>query len=60
MTWVAGVLDTFLGLPLTPPGIEVLEGRRKLGPSEPYKVGDNSIKCIMWWSLAGLCLCDMV
>uniref|UniRef100_A0A673WND2 Dehydrogenase/reductase 12-like a n=1 Tax=Salmo trutta TaxID=8032 RepID=A0A673WND2_SALTR len=35
----------------------VLDGRRKLGPSDPYKVGDNSM---MWWSLAGLCLCDMV
>ena len=33
MTRVAGVLDHFLGLPLTPPGIEVLDGR-KLGPSD--------------------------
>ena len=30
---VAGVLGNLLGLPLTPPGIEVLDGR-KLGPSD--------------------------
>ena len=27
MTWVAGVFDNFYGRPLTPPGIEVLDGR---------------------------------
>ena len=33
MTWVAGVFDHFQGLPLTPPGIEILDGR-KLGPGD--------------------------
>ena len=33
MAWVGGVFNIFLGLPLTPPGIEVLDGR-KLGPSD--------------------------
>jgi hypothetical protein len=33
MTWVAGVFDIFKGLPLTPIGIEVLDGR-ELGPSD--------------------------
>ena len=33
MTRVAGVFDNFQGLPLTPPGIEVLDGR-KLCPSD--------------------------
>ena len=33
MSRVAGVFDNFLGLPLTPAGIEVLDGR-KLGPSD--------------------------
>ena len=33
MTRVAGVSDNFSGLPLTQPGIEVLDGRR-LGPSD--------------------------
>ena len=32
MTRVAGVFDSFYGLPLTPPDIEVLDGR-KLVPS---------------------------
>jgi hypothetical protein len=27
MNWVAGVFDNFQGLSLTPPGIEVLDGR---------------------------------
>ena len=30
---VAGVFDNFMGLPLKPPSIEVLDGR-KLGPSD--------------------------
>jgi hypothetical protein len=33
MTRVAGVFGNFWCLPLTPPGIEVLDGR-KLGPSD--------------------------
>ena len=33
MTRVAGVFDNFYGLPLTPPALEVLDGR-KLGPSD--------------------------
>ena len=33
MTSVAGVFDHFQGLPLTPPGIEVLDGR-KLDPGD--------------------------
>ena len=33
MTRVAGVLGNVLGLPLTPPGTELLDGR-KLGPSD--------------------------
>jgi hypothetical protein len=33
MTRVAGVYDNFQGLPLTPPGIKVLDCR-KLGPSD--------------------------
>ena len=33
MTRVAGVFDNFHGLPLTPPGIEVLDGRKR-GPSD--------------------------
>ena len=33
MAWIAGVFDNCLGLPLTPPGIEVLDGR-ELGPSD--------------------------
>ena len=33
MTRVAGVFDNIHGLPLTPPGIEVLDGR-KLGPGD--------------------------
>jgi hypothetical protein len=32
---VTGVFDNFLGLPLTPPSIEVLDGR-KLGPIDIY------------------------
>ena len=33
MTWVTGVFDHFLGFPLTPPSILVLDGT-KLGPSD--------------------------
>ena len=33
MTGVAGVFDNFLGLPLTPPGVEVLDDRQ-LSPSD--------------------------
>ena len=33
MTRVAGVFNNVFGLPLTPPGIEVLDGR-KLGPGD--------------------------
>ena len=33
MNWVAGVLDIFQGIPLTLPGIEVLDDRQ-LGPSD--------------------------
>ena len=33
MTRVAGVFAIFWGIPLTPPGIEVLDGR-KLGPGD--------------------------
>ena len=33
MVWVARVFDNILGLPLTPPGIEVLEGS-ELGRSD--------------------------
>ena len=33
MTGVAGVFDHFLGLPLTPPGVEVLDDRQ-LSPSD--------------------------
>ena len=42
MTRVAGVFDTFLGLPLTPPGIEVLDSR-KLGPSDV--LGQSPSEC---------------
>ena len=35
MTRVDGVFVNFQGLPLTPPGIEVLDGR-KLGPSDVF------------------------
>ena len=33
MTWVTEVSDDFMGFPLTPPIIQVLDGR-KLGPSD--------------------------
>ena len=33
MTWVTGVSDNFMGFPLTPPIIQVLDGRT-LGPSD--------------------------
>ena len=33
MAWGAGVFDSYLGLPLTPPGIEVMDGR-ELGPRD--------------------------
>jgi hypothetical protein len=33
MAWVSGVYDHFWGLPLTPTGIEFLDGR-ELGPSD--------------------------
>ena len=47
MTRVAGVFDHFQGLPLTPPGIEVLDGR-KLGPRDvlgrTHKVIQSDLK----------------
>jgi hypothetical protein len=33
MTGVAGVVDNFQGLPLTPPGVEILDGRQ-LSPTD--------------------------
>ena len=33
MAWMTGVFDNFMGLSLTPPGIEVLDGG-ELGPSD--------------------------
>ena len=48
MTWVTGVFDNFLGLPLTPSGIEVLDGR-EFGP-------------VMYWpyALPSVVLCRAV
>ena len=45
MTRVAGVFDNFLGLPLTPPGIEVLDGR-KLGPSDVLGRTHYPLSCL--------------
>jgi hypothetical protein len=44
MTRVAGVFGNFKGLSLTPPGIEVLDGR-KLGPGDV--LGRNTHCCAL-------------
>lgn len=45
MTRVAEVFDNFQGLPLTPPGIEVLDGR-KLGPSNVLGRTHYPLQCL--------------
>jgi hypothetical protein len=49
MTWVSGVVDNVMGLPLTPPCIWVLDGR-KLGPSDVldcthYPLSRLTVRC---------------
>ena len=45
MTRVAGVFDNYQGLPLTPPGIEVLDGR-KLCPSNVLSRTHYPLQCL--------------
>ena len=45
MTWVAGVFDNFKSLPLTPPGIEVLNGR-ELGHNDVLGRTHYPLKCL--------------
>ena len=45
MTGVAGVFDKFQGLPLTPPGVEVLDGRQ-LCPSDVLGHTHYPLKCL--------------
>jgi hypothetical protein len=46
MTQVAGVFDNFQGLPLTPPGVEVLDGRN-LCPSDLLGRTHYPLKCLV-------------
>ena len=45
MTRVAGVFDNYQGLPLTSPGIEVLDGR-KLGPGDVLGHTHYPLQCL--------------
>ena len=45
MTGVAGVFDNFSGLPLTPPGVEVLDGSQ-LCPSDVLGRTHYPLKCL--------------
>ena len=46
MTGLTGVFDNFLGLPLTPPGVEVLDGRQ-LSPSDVLGRTHYPLSCLV-------------